>query len=285
MFKKWQAVEQTVITSGCLQVVYLSGDNIEQKLNQPIKTYSEYLDIFIVFDGSLSLKVFNQKRTLGAGDIFFYTRSTYAEIKVESLTFSGARLRFIRDKIDSPSMQKRFAASMLDCDIAKQKIRHHCINFLRLIEPSGVQISEAQLNVLHQDSYEVLEVLRLMVDKQHQSLDIVEHELDDANIVVDAIDIFESQLKNTPKIKTIVEQLGVSHSYFVRTFKHHVGAPPNTFSRTLKVNCSLSLICLNQESLSDISYMLGFSDQSHFSNSFRDVLRFTPGSVGIWSIG
>ncbi len=278
-----QKLNQVIISSGCLQVLYSNGNNLDApNTREPIKTYTEHLDIFIVFDGEISLKVFNQKRNLKAGDLFFCTRSTYAEINTGEEAFSYARLRFIKDKLDDNSIQKRFAASLLDCDIIKDKIFNHCLSYIDFFESSCSKMSDEDGQYAHQESLEILSVLDIMINAEHENLEIIEHELAKVDLVVDAINIFEENLEQTPKINLIVQQLGVSHSYFVRTFKRYVGVTPNIFSRTLKINYSLSLISLKMESLSDISYLLGFSDQSHFSNCFKEYMQFTPGSADIW---
>jgi len=285
MLKQWQAINQTVITSGCLQMVYLSGVNLSEQEFEPIQAYSEYLDIWIVFDGELSVKVFNQTRQLHSDDVFFYTRSTYAEIAISSTHFSGVRLRYLKDKLPSLTARKRFAASMLHCHIVNQTIKNHCLTFLQLAGAvdgsSNDWVSPAELAVIQKQSFDILSSLEHMIKLEHESLSVVPQNIAKVPLVVSAIDILESNIKSTPKIKSMVEQLGVSHSYFVRIFKKHVGVAPTVFSRVLRVNYSLTMISSDIESLSDVSYSLGFSDQSHFSNSFREALKFTPGTVPV----
>ena len=284
MFKKWQAITQTVITSGCLQVVYLNGNNLDRTDHKPIKAYAEHLDILVVFDGELSIKIFNQQHTLKPGDVFFYSRSTFAEVIVSSENFSGARLRFIKNKIAHVKMPTRFAASMFGNVIVSQKIKNHCLNYIRLIDFPDSVVSEKEVRLIEKENQEIIETIALMIESKHQALNIISHNLNEVELVVRAVNLFESSLTDTPKIKDIVKELGVSHSYFVRTFKRYVGVNPAVFSRTLKINISLSLISADIDSLSETSYLLGFSDQSHFSNSFRETLQFTPGTVAIRTI-
>ena len=211
--------------------------------------------------------------------MFFCTRSTYSEIHTSNRGFSCARLRFIKDKLPNQSIKSRFAASLLKSDIIKQKIFNHCISYVQYFETSEETMDEKEALMLHQDNIEIFSVLDIMVSQEHESLNIIENKLADIHLVVDAIDLFERNIEQTPKINSIVSQLGISHSYFVRTFKRYVGATPNNFVRTLKVNYSLSLISSKMKSLCDISYLLGFTDQSHFSNVFRHHLQLTPGDA------
>ena len=276
MFKTDTDLNQDIITNGCLQLVYLNGAHLEGRTRDAIKSYTEHLDIFIVFDGEITLKVFNKERVLKAGELFFCTRSTYLEINAGSNQFSCARLRYIKDKLDGHSIQNRFAASLLDCAIIKHKIFNHCLSYISFFESPKNVLDQKNDQMLHNENIEILSVLDIMIGQKHESLEILENQLASVDAVVKAIDIIEANIAQIPKIDKLVSRLGVSHSYFVRIFKRHVGATPNTFSRAVKINYSLSLIGLNMKSLCDISYTLGFCDQSHFCNSFKEYLQFTP---------
>ena len=272
-------INQNIITNGCLQIMYLSGDELENTNRDFIKAYTEYLDIIIVFDGEVSLKIFNQNISLKSGDLFFCTQSTYSEIHTYDKRFSFARLRFIKNKLPSQSIQNRFAASLLESEILKYKIFNHCVSYIDFFEKSPDKLDEKEGLMLHQENIEIFSILDLMISEKHDNLNIVNHNLTHNELVVDAITYFERDIQSIPKIYVLVEHLGVSHSYFVRIFKRYVGTTPNIFIKTLKINFSLSLISSRLESLSDISYKLGFTDQSHFSNSFRHSLQLTPGDA------
>ena len=276
MLKASNQINQNIITNGCLQIIYTNGCAMSAPNRQSIKAYTEHLDIIIMFDGEISLKVFNQECTLKAGDLFFCTRSTYSEIHTNSNSFSFARLRFIKEKLPSQSIKSRFAASLLESDIIKQKIFNHCLSYIDFLEESQQTMSESEALMLHQDNIEILSVLDIMISQEHQNLNILQNNLADIELVVNAINLLEKNIEQVPKIEKVVSQLGVSHSYFVRTFKRYVGATPNKFSRALKVNFSLSLISLKMKSLCEISYSLGFTDQSHFCNAFKHHLQLTP---------
>ena len=283
MSAKKNILNQTVITSGCLQMLYLDGGGFEETQFEPIKAYAEYLDIWLVLDGELSIKAFNAQRELKSGEVFLYTRSSYAEFSITSTHFSGVRFRFLKDKVaeSSSSMRKRFAASMLGCDIVKQKLKNHCFNFLKLIDFSEETVDKVELNMIQQESQDLLRAVCHMIDSNHDTLDVIVNQVETNELVVSSVDILESNIQTPPQINTIVDELGVSHSYFVRVFKRHIGVAPKVFSNVLRINYALSLISSDMESLSDISYSLGFSDQSHFSNSFREALKFTPGTVPV----
>ena len=285
MNKKPQQLDQSIISCGCLQLLYMRTDDYAPRIgstdNGSIKVYSEYLDILIVFDGTMSVSVFNQERNLSSGDVFFFTRSTYAELRVTTSSFSGARLRFVRDKVSSRVIRNRFAASMVTNGIINQKIFNHCLTFIKFINDRNTSCSAYELEIIERENRDIIDVLGMMIERQHESLNIVQQNIEKADVVVEAINLIESRLKESIKIRSLVEQLGVSHSYFVRLFKKHLGVSPNVYSRTLKVNCAMSLLGDGKESVSKVSCQLGFSDQSHFANSFREALRVTPGALAM----
>jgi len=235
--------------------MYINGYDLDDTVREPIKAYTEHLDII------------------------FCTRSTYSEIHTGKRSFSFARLRFIKDKLPNHSIKSRFAASLLESDIIKQKVFNHCLSYVDFFETSEQTMSEAEALMLHKDNIEILSVLDIMITQEHQNLKILESKLADIDLVVNAINLLEDNIEQIPKIEKVVTQLGISHSYFVRTFKRYVGATPNKFSRALKVNYSLSLISLKMKSLCEISYSLGFTDQSHFCNAFKHHLLLTPGDA------
>ena len=279
MYKVSNQINQNIITNGCLQIIYVNGYSIADQPRDPIKAYTEHLDIIIVFDGEITLKVFNQNRKLKSGDLFFCSRSTYSEIHTDDHAFSFARLRFIQEKLPNDSIETRFAASLLDSEIVKQMIFNHCISYVSYFETSPETMDENEAKLLHKDNLEILSILNIMMEQQHQNLEIIKNKVADNILLVDAIDLLEENLEQTPRISAIVDELGISHSYFVRTFKRYVGATPINFAQTLKINYSLSIISQKLESLSDISYLLGFTDQSHFNNVFRQHLQLTPGDA------
>jgi len=56
------------------------------------------------------------------------------------------------------------------------------------------------------------------------------------------------------KIEKLAEEFGISKFYFIKRFKSSTNVTPHH----------------------DITYMLNFSDQSHFSNSFKKIYGMTP---------
>ena len=269
-------IQQTIITNGCLQILYVNGVGDD---DSSIKAYTEYLDVFLIFQGDVEIKIFNKKKNLTEGDLFFCTHSSYLEVFHGEKPFSYARIRFLKDKLGGMAPLKRFAASLLGSDIIKEKVFNHCLSFISFLETSTEQLSESEAEAIHNENMEILSVLEILIAQEHENLQIISADVSSNPLIIKAVDFFEENLETNLKVNHFTEQLDVSHSYFIRVFKKGLGVVPNVFWRTMKLNHSLSLLSLSMDSLSEISYLLGFSDQSHFTNSFKKFLHSTPGSM------
>jgi len=78
------------------------------------------------------------------------------------------------------------------------------------------------------------------------------------------------------KIDNLAEELGVSKFNFIKRFKSSTKVTPHQFIIKRKLERSKNLLKEDSLSLTDITYMLNFSDQSHFSNSFKKMYGTTP---------
>ncbi len=278
MVHKKDDVNLSVITNGCLQVIY-TNSTPDVDLADTVQIFAEHLDVFLVFEGEIALEVFGEKAILKEGDLFFCTRSTYSELSHISKRFSYARLRFLKDKLPDVEIDERFAASLVDCDIIGRKIFNHCLSYISLLGDKPVRFDEAEAKMVHAENLEILTTLNSMLSEKHLSLVIIPCNVASNALVVRAVDIFEENVETNMKVKLVAEELLISHSYLIRCFKRTIGVAPNVFWRTMKLNRALTLLSHRIQSLADISYLYGFTDQSHFSNCFKKSMLTTPGSI------
>lgn len=68
----------------------------------------------------------------------------------------------------------------------------------------------------------------------------------------------------------------LSECHFSRAFKQSVGIPPHRYIMTRRVAAAARLIQASDRPLTEISLAVGFSDQSHFTRVFVDVMDETP---------
>ena len=86
----------------------------------------------------------------------------------------------------------------------------------------------------------------------------------------------DKNMSENVKIEKLAEELGISKFNFIKRFKSSTNVTPHQFIIKKKLERSKNLLKEGSLSLTDITYILNFSDQSHFSNSFKKMYGMTP---------
>jgi AraC family transcriptional regulator len=77
----------------------------------------------------------------------------------------------------------------------------------------------------------------------------------------------------------LAELTGLTSKHFARAFKQSTGIPPHQFLIMQRIEAAKRCLVDARTSLADIALLCGFSDQSHFTATFRNVIGVPP---GIW---
>lgn len=77
-------------------------------------------------------------------------------------------------------------------------------------------------------------------------------------------------------LKELSRRLGIHPVHISRTFSKHYGYTLSEYIRMVKIKKSIPLILAKKLSLGEIAYICGFSDQSHFSRTFKYYFRVSP---------
>jgi len=78
------------------------------------------------------------------------------------------------------------------------------------------------------------------------------------------------------KINDLAHNASLSSAQFRKRFNEEVGISPSQYSKIVRVNASLKSIKENKRSLTDLSYSLGYFDQSHFIKDFKHMVGLSP---------
>ncbi len=89
-------------------------------------------------------------------------------------------------------------------------------------------------------------------------------------------DIIYEQYDNSLTLNDLAKQLNVHPVHLSRAFPQHFNTTLGAYMRTVKVEKSLIYLSNPSMSLSEVAYMCGFADQSHFIRCFKEVFHINP---------
>ncbi|MDF1696874.1 MAG: helix-turn-helix domain-containing protein [Saprospiraceae bacterium] len=77
--------------------------------------------------------------------------------------------------------------------------------------------------------------------------------------------------------KQLATHSGLSSSQFRKRFREEIGIAPSHYCKILRAKTSVSMISHKKDlTLTDITYQLGYFDQSHFIRDFKSIMGTTP---------
>ena len=89
-------------------------------------------------------------------------------------------------------------------------------------------------------------------------------------------DLLRSSFTRTLTLEDIARVAGVHQAHLCREFHKHNGRTIGAWIRELRIDRSRALLQTSAKPLAEVALQCGFSDQSHFSNAFKRVMRMTP---------
>ena len=76
----------------------------------------------------------------------------------------------------------------------------------------------------------------------------------------------------------LASQVGVHPVHLARTFRKYYGKSVGTYLKEKRVDRAIQLIRQDKQTLSEIAYSSGFSDQSQLTRAFKEIVGITPGA-------
>ncbi len=74
----------------------------------------------------------------------------------------------------------------------------------------------------------------------------------------------------------LLEIANLSPSYFIRLFKKETGKTPQQYLVELKIEKAKELLSFSNYTVTEICFLCGFSEHSHFSKVFKKLTGLTP---------
>ena len=98
-----------------------------------------------------------------------------------------------------------------------------------------------------------------------------------AREVRQAVRYIDAGLAGRLSLSEMASVAGMGIHEFSRRFKTVVGTSPHRYVLTRRVARARELLATTDRSIADIAYAVGFSSQSHMTDTFRRLLGTTPG--------
>ena len=76
----------------------------------------------------------------------------------------------------------------------------------------------------------------------------------------------------------LARELGVSYTWFRRTFAHHTGLSPHQYQIQIKVGRARTLLSETPLTVKEVAYRCGFESEHYFSRLFRRKTGLAPGA-------
>lgn len=95
----------------------------------------------------------------------------------------------------------------------------------------------------------------------------------DVNLIQEYVESCENEF---PKVDDIAKLLKISSAHLRRLFKHTTGKTLHNFISEIRIRRAKSMLEATDLPLKEISYRLGFSDQSTFSYTFNRYMHLSP---------
>ena len=89
-------------------------------------------------------------------------------------------------------------------------------------------------------------------------------------------DLLHARFLESLSLETIATSVGVHPSHLTRAFRQHYRCTIGEYVRRLRVEYACHLLSTSEMSPSQIAHAAGFSDQSHFSRTFKSIMGMTP---------
>ncbi len=88
--------------------------------------------------------------------------------------------------------------------------------------------------------------------------------------------IFTENLETPPKLNELAGHFQLRPETLIRQFKKHTGTSPKAYLNSLRIEQAKQLL-KKGKAITQVSYQLGFADQSHFQKTFTHYTATTPG--------
>jgi YesN/AraC family two-component response regulator len=121
-----------------------------------------------------------------------------------------------------------------------------------------------------------LQNLEIEIASAYLDLLIYDSEVTDSFIVNKMLQYLHWNIESHTTVEDLAKNLGISKGYASSCFKKHMGTTIMQYAKKIKVEREKTLLLNSTDSIHEISLILGFYDQSHFTKAFKELTGITP---------
>jgi AraC-like DNA-binding protein len=121
-----------------------------------------------------------------------------------------------------------------------------------------------------------LQQIELEIASSYLDLLIYDAEVTDTFVVNKILQYLHINIESHLSLERLSKDLKISIGYASECFKREMGITLMQYSKKIKVERAKTLLLSTSKSILDISILLGFYDQSHFSRTFKAITGVTP---------
>ncbi len=260
-----------------IQPTLLSDEAFELSIKPmndfPLHWHSD-LEILCCIEGSYSMRVGETKYTICKDDVILIGScephlvcecapgSSSIIIRLGSLFCGSDSFRKI--------IQSRFRAAILKKNPAAMREVERIVSILSL------EMDHKSNIALRGCLYYLLANLLDNLPPAIQMSDNYQKRLALTMVIQKAIDFVSIHYSENISLSDVASVSGYVKSAFCRMFKNVTGCTFHKYLNDYRINKSLALLSNNHYSISEISTMVGFSQQKNFSRIFKDTIGITP---------
>lgn len=147
-----------------------------------------------------------------------------------------------------------------------------------VVDADTLRRSRDRLTLVKEVALRILESSALPLDRYRteQSAHVLQAHTGIPALVQAAINYVHRQYSNPMQIVEVAAYLKCHPDYLSRLFKKSVGCPFGEYLMRVRVDRARNLIALRRFSMGEISWNVGFQDQSHFGRVFKRLVGQTP---------
>ena len=244
------------------------GINTKEKTWEE-RSIKEDNGLWIITDGVVKINITNKEIVLNKGDAFvFFPQQEYqATCLTDTCTFIFTRFSYqigynrnaleiydVDDCFRYPTIKKQ---ADLYIDMLKQYMDKKPISYLTL---------KGNLSILLAKFIQ-LKGKKTIIDGEHTKPIIK---------LLPALDYISAHVSEHISVKTLADTVFLSEKYFCSLFKETFGVSPIKYINDIKLNKALEYLYAKQDTIKDISLLLGYADQFVFSKSFKRKFGISP---------